>query len=377
MRVLLVIDHFGSGGAQRQMVELACGLAARGHSVEVFVYFPQYDFFRSRLEAQRIPVHEYPKDAGGSLAVVRGLASVLRKGAFDVVAAYQSTANLYAELARLAAPSTRLVVSERTSYHDDRSAIGALARRLLHLLADRVVANSRTQARWLATKPWLTRRVACIYNGVDLEAFRPAPGAPESPDDLRLVGIGRIGPEKNLLNLVAALGHFERQFGYVPQIGWAGGHDESEAGTRYRKRLEESLAKLPRVAQRWHWLGLQNDVPALLSRYHALVHPSWYEGLPNAVCEALAAGMPVLASSVCDHPLLVAEGQRGFLFDPADPRAIAAAIARLAALDAAGWRAFGVNAREYAVANLGLQTMVNSYERLFGELARVPVHPAA
>ena len=86
------------------------------------------------------------------------------------------------------------------------------------------------------------------------------------------------------------------------------------------------------------------------------------------VSEALAAGMPVLVSNVCDHPILVAEGERGFLFDPADPASISAAIARLAGLDAGDWRSISRNARLYAMENLDVETMITAYEKLFAQL---------
>ena len=372
MKFLLVIDHFGSGGAQRQIVELACGLSARGHAVEMFVYFPQYTFFRETLDARGITVHEVHKARSGSAGVVAALARLMRRGDFEVVVSFLGTANVYAELARLTAPHTRLVVSERTSFHDDKSAGGALLRRVLHLMADRVVANSETQAAWLRKRPWLRSRVCCIYNGVDLEKFR-APEAPApAPRELRLLGIGRIGPEKNLLNLLAALAQFQERFGYVPQVAWAGPRDESAEGGRYCRQLDEALERLPQVRRNWQWLGLRRDVPALLREYHALVHPSLYEGTPNAICEALAAGRPVLASDVCDHPLLVADGQRGFLFDPRSPASVVTALERLAGLDAGGWRALARNARQYAEAELGIERMVGRYEALCGSLRAAP-----
>jgi len=368
MKILLIIDHFGPGGAQRQMVELACGLKQRGHAVEMFVYFPQYDFFRARLDEHHIVVHERPSAAGGSIGVVRTLGSLMRGGEFDVAASFLSTPGVYAELARVAAPGTRLIVSERTSFHDDKSAIGSLLRRLLHLLSDRVVANSETQAAWLKRKPWLKHKVSCIYNGVDLGAFRPNDSIPNTGAALRLLGIGRVGPEKNLLNLITALARFYDEFGFVPEVGWAGNRDLSHSGRLYSERIDELLGRLPSVGQRWHWLGLQTDVPGLLLQYHALIHPSLYEGLPNSVCEAMAAGKPVLASNVCDHPMLVADGLRGYLFEPDDPASIAAAISKLANLDAGTWRNFARNAREYASINLSVGRMVESYETLFKSL---------
>src|SRR5580700_10449957 len=113
MRLLLIIDHFGSGGAQRQMVELACGLKRRGHAVEMFVYFPQHDFFRGLLDEHQIPVHERPEGRGSSIGVVSRLAALMRSGRFDIAVSFLSTANIFAELARVVAPATRLVVSER------------------------------------------------------------------------------------------------------------------------------------------------------------------------------------------------------------------------------------------------------------------------
>ena len=70
----------------------------------------------------------------------------------------------------------------------------------------------------------------------------------------------------------------------------------------------------------------------------------------------------------CDHPLLVADGSRGYLFDPRDPSGIAAAISKLAALDAGARRNFERNAREYASAYLSVDKMVESYAALFQSL---------
>ena len=183
-----------------------------------------------------------------------------------------------------------------------------------------------------------------------------------------MLGIGRVGPEKNLRNLILGLARFGETFGTLPEVAWAGPRDDQTRGRHYCDQLDELLADLPDVQRNWRWLGLQSDIPALLRQCDALVHPSLYEGAPNAVCEALAAGRPVLVSAVCDHPLLVAEGRRGFLFDPRDPGDIAAALGKLTLLDDNAWRTFGVNARQYAESELGLDKMVDKYEALFRRL---------
>jgi hypothetical protein len=149
LKILLIVDHFGSGGAQRQIVELARGLKRRGHSVEMFIYFPEHDFFRSRIDEDRIVVHEYAKGRGFASGVVRRLSSLMSRGDIDVVVSYLSSANIYAELAMLVSGGPQLVVSERTSHLDDKSSITAFLRRLMHGVSGHVVANSMSEGRRL------------------------------------------------------------------------------------------------------------------------------------------------------------------------------------------------------------------------------------
>jgi glycosyltransferase involved in cell wall biosynthesis len=147
-----------------------------------------------------------------------------------------------------------------------------------------------------------------------------------------------------------------------------GKQDASPVGQLYCQKVDGLLESLPEIRKRWNWMGEQLDIPQLLRQHHALIHPSHYEGLPNVVCEALAAGRPVLVSKVCDHPLLVADSEWGFLFDPNDPKCIADAIKKLTNLNADCWLNFSRQAREFAKANLGIEKMVMAYEDLFCRL---------
>lgn len=368
MKLLLVIDHFGSGGAQRQIVELACGLKKRGHDVQMFSYFPRRGFFRSRLDELQIAVHEYEKGAGFSFTVVRKLAALIALHKIDVVVSYLSSPNIYSELAKLMAPRAKLVVSERTSHRDDKSIVSAFLRRAMHALADHVVANSQSQCQWLKRKWWLKNKVSCIYNGLDPALFAGERAIPARGESLRLLAVGRVGPEKNALNLIMGLRIFHREWGYVPQLTWIGGRDTGSAGKLYCRQVDELLERSPEVRESWHWMGEAANIPGVLPDHHALIHPSLYEGLPNVVCEALAAAMPVLVSNVCDHPKLVADGKRGFLFDPGDPYSIAAAIKKLVDLGPGDWRRFSLNALEYAQDNLDVEKMISAYEKLFVRL---------
>ena len=350
------------------MVELACGLKELGHHVEFFIYFPEHDFFAERVRAAGIMIHQFRKGRGFSFVVIWKLIALMRGHDFDLVLAYLNNPNIYAELARLVASRPMLVVSERCSHHDDRSPVASSFRRALHQLADSLVSNSQTHATWLRTKWRLSRKVTAIYNGFDLESFRPERRSFSPQQEIRLLAVGRICPQKNLITLIEGLRVFHVRNGYAPSVSWVGKPDVGADGKRYGDMVLNTLDRYPEIKKRWHWLGEQRDIASILNEYYALIHPSHYEGLPNAVCEALATGMPVLVSDVCDHSLLVEDGKRGFLFNPESPESIATALQKLVELSPNEWAAFSAEARMFAVDHLGVDRMVRAYENLFSGL---------
>jgi glycosyltransferase involved in cell wall biosynthesis len=366
LQILCVIDHFGSGGAQRQMVELACGLKDRGHEVQIFVYYPEFEFFKSRISLSSIPVASVDKRSCTSWGVVFALWSLMRARRFDVVVAYLSTPSIYVELLGLFARNSKIIVSERSSYHYDESRAFSFLSRCLHGLADHIVVNSESHASWLRTRfPWLAKKVSCIYNGLELTRFAVAPRFPSEQRDLKLLAIGRVTQGKNPLTLVRACVAFQRKHGWAPLVSWVGRTDETPAERSYAADVNRLLDEHPPIKERWAWLGEQRDIPSLLADHHAVIHPSFYEGLPNVICESLAAGRPVLISDVCDHSLLVKNGERGFLFDPHDPNTIVTALERITGMTSDDWIRMSTNARAYAESMLTTERMVRQYEQLF------------
>lgn len=374
MRILLCIDHFGPGGAQRQLVALATGLHARGHDVQFFVYHPHIRHFASQIESLGIPIHEVRKVGKLSPIPVRALAQLLRRTRPDGVLAYLPTPAVYAELASFAARGVPVVVSERFMY--TRMTPVVRAQQQLHRLATWITVNSHHQReRMEHLFPFMRGKVSTIYNGVDLEVFTPAPvrdrdhGGP-----LRLLAVASTARKKNALNLARAVGLLVRR-GADVRVAWAGVPTSADDGAA--KSQVDAVLTEQGIVDRWEWLGKRSDVPELMRRYDALVHPAFFEGLPNAICEALASGLPVLASGVCDHPRLV-DADRGLLFDPASPRSIASALERFAATPQEVRLAMSRAARAFAERELALERYVQEYEALFawlGEPRRARVEP--
>ena len=100
MKIICFIDSLSSGGAQRQMVNLARGLKAKGHTVELLLYFPEFDFFRSEIEQAEILIHEVSKGKGFSWNVVWTLVKLYRTGKYDGLISFLDSPNLYAEIAK-------------------------------------------------------------------------------------------------------------------------------------------------------------------------------------------------------------------------------------------------------------------------------------
>lgn len=372
MRLLFVIDSFGSGGAQRQMVQLAVGLVGIGHRVEFFVYAPRHDHFRRVIDQAGIVVHEYEKPSRYSPGVVPRLARLMREGRFDGALAYLTTPALYAELAaslnRLRGVRTPVVVSERGPLQHVslklRLMLGA------HRLADQVVTNSRNnREQLLSLWPALRDRSSVIYNGIDLGYFSPGSEAPRArARELAILSIGTLLPYKDAMVLVEALAvHRERQ-GWTPTVSWVGKLAPKGGDPEYERRVRTRIEAMALDAH-WHWLGERHDIPDLLRSHDVLVHPSVLEGLPNAVCEALACGLPVIAARIGDNAALVTEGKTGYLYPPSNADALSEAIASFAALPDDRRSAMRGAARAFAVESLGLERCVASYEALFQRLA--------
>jgi glycosyltransferase involved in cell wall biosynthesis len=374
MHVLCVIDSLGSGGAQKQIVTLAVGLAERGHQVELFVYAAQHNHFESQLSGAGVTVHRAFKSPGFSLNVVIRLVDLLRSKQYDAVVSFLPGPNFYAAIScAVARFRGRFLTGERSSFLRDTRWTTRWITRWPHLRASWVVANSRTQGEWLRRLPLIRRKISVIYNGYQLPDV-PDINGPSEPESATLLVVGRISPEKNGLRLAKALCRLHSTHGYVPNVCWAGRQEANEEALEERRQIDELLAANPEVKKHWLWLGEQHDISYRLKNCTALVHVSLFEGLPNAICEAFAVGCPVIASSRCDHPFLVGEGVRGVLCDPESSEDIARALHQFLSESPSVRQAMRRAARAYAEQVLSVTRMCEEYELLCD--SRQPQKPA-
>lgn len=370
LKFLFVIDNLSTGGAQRQMVTLALGLSSRGHQVEIFCYAPGNLLAKPLIDAG-IPIHWHLKRSRFSIDVVVNLRRMINRGHFNLALAFLTTPNLYAVLAgRFFTPHrVPVIVSER--FCDLPGGVGALEKfsRQFYRLATRVVTNSHHQRINLMNKyPWLKNRISTIYNGYDLDFFSPAF---EEPDNhpLKLLCIASVSPYKNGLCLIEALHILSRRDDLRPNVDWIGQLVMKDERLQYLHEMKQAIQKYG-LDHQWQWLNQRPDIVEQLHRHDVLVHPSFGEGLPNVVCEALACARPVILSNTLDHARLVEDGKSGFLFDHQNPGDLAEKIRMFANLSLEKRRKMGQAGRSFAESHLSGERLTNDYEKLFFEILR-------
>lgn len=223
-----------------------------------------------------------------------------------------------------------IVVHDRTSGERDRrgGALGVLKRalhRMPTLAADCFIGVSDFVARRLITVGAAPARVHRVYNGIDLTRFA---GGPDGylqdqlgvPRETRVVfASGRAQPYKGIDVVIDAAARLSA----LPGVAYAYCGD-GPALEALRRRAEE------RGLRHFHFLGRRDDVPRLLRSAAVAVVPSlWAEAFGLTVVEAMAAGVPVIATRVGGIPEIVTDGETGVLVPAGDATALAAALERL------------------------------------------------
>lgn len=221
------------------------------------------------------------------------------------------------------------------------------------------VTNARaTKETLLSSSPWLDPdAVEVIYNGIDPRPFELAApldlGIPEG--DTAIGFLGSFTARKGLRELALA---WRRISAVLPRahlvLCGKGG-------------MEEELRSLLSAAPRVHWLGYRRDVPQILRALDLLVLPSYVEGAPNVVLEAMSAGTTVVATAVSGTPELVRDRVEALLVPPRDEGALAGAM--IEAASNPGLRSGMADAAKRRVLeNFGLPKMIDAYERVLGRI---------
>jgi glycosyltransferase involved in cell wall biosynthesis len=353
MQVLYLLTTLDVGGAERSLLELVRRID-RSRIQPVICSLVSGGALRPAYAALEVPVFEL--GVGPGLAEARGarLVRLLARYRPAIVHSRLILSNLWA---RIGAIMGAQVICEKRGLDHGRPRFMTTLNRLTQPLCAMNVANSRAVAAQMRSRDRIPeRKLRVVYGGVDCGRFAPPPEPARKEFDL--VTTTRLEHYKGIFDLIDAM-HVVKQVRPATRLSVVGG------GSR-RAALERRIRDLDLCDAVTVW-GERSDVPARLHEARVFVLSSHEEGLPNAVIEAMACELPVVATRVGGTPELVEDGRTGSLVNAHDPESLARAI--LGYLEAPMLvEAHGRAGRRRALECFDIQASTHVYERLYAEL---------
>lgn len=328
-----VLFRLGTGGLENGVVNLINTMPDEKYR-HAIICMTDYTRFRDRIKKDGIQVYCLNKKPGKDFAVYFRLWKLLRDIKPDVLHTRNLSA-LEAQLPGLLAGIKHRVHGEHGRDIDDVDGTNpryVLLRRLFRPLVQRYIPMSKDLETWLIKQIEVpAKKITQIYNGVDISRFRLNGNKPIDllpPDfrspELMLIGtVGRLDPVKDQITLVQAFIHLVKTYPAVR--------------TKVRLVLVGDGVLQPRLRELsleadiddliW-FAGERNDVADIMQTLDLFVLPSINEGISNTILEAMATGLPVIATDVGGNPELVINNQTGYLVPKQDPATMAEAFKR-------------------------------------------------
>ena len=357
LRIALMIECDGPGGAELMMLDLATELRSRGHAVLPVNLADGTGWLGERFEAAGFRPATFAIRSPIDFAAVRALTKILRDFRADVVHSHEFTMAIYGAAAAPRAGARHVITMHGGLYYATawrrRTALRWAARR-----SDALVGVSVATAAALERTLGIPHdRIFVVPNGIPLRSgvrdrVRRELSIPD--DELLIVAVGNLYPVKGHAVLLDALEMLGDTAGWQLAIA---GRGEEEARLR-------SQAAAAGIDARVHLLGFRDDIPDILAAGDIFAMPSLSEGLPLALVEAMSVGLPVVVTRVGGVPEVVTDDVEALLVPASDARALSSALRTLIS-DAALRKRLGSAGRTRAIRDYAIATMADRYEHLY------------
>lgn len=382
-KILYVIGSLEVGGAEQHITQVAVYLKELGWKPEFFI-FKLGDPLTSRLNYAEIPIYcaSQPQNLLGlryfgivnnsyfrALFHIFAMINIMRTNKYDCVHFFLPLAYILGGLAAIVSFSGPKVMSRRSlNNYQKKHPMYAAIEKFLHPGMDRICANSLAIVKQLNAEGVHSDKISLIYNGVDMQRFdvnfnsfevRKFLGIDENT--LVFINVANLIPYKGHRDLLNALSLIKKD---LPE-SWlclCVGRDDGIGGEL--KELAQSL----NVDSNVRWLGSRSDVPELLRASDLAILCSHEEGFSNAILEAMAAGLPVVATEVGGNAEAVLQGVTGKLVPPKNPKALGNEL--LFFLDPLRRKEYGSRGKKRVSELFSMRTIVESYDLLYKNLIK-------
>lgn len=362
MRILLIVNSLGRGGAEHVVSSLADEFAQRGHEVKIVILFDLVDFAPSN---DRVTIESL--DLTNTLKIfscMKKLHSIVLSFRPDVVNSHLFHSNMLARFLRLSSSVPVIISSAHNT--NEKSGLRMLAYRLTDKLVD-ISTNVSAQAvkSFVYQKAVKKNRMIVMHNGIDTRSF--APSRPENDDirkelglhseEILVIAVGRLSPQKDYPNLLEA---FSNSLLESPTLRLLIAGEGP-----LRNELEEICRDLV-LEKSVNFLGLRRDVPQLLNASDIFILSSAWEGFPLVVGEAMSCERLVVATDVGGVSEWLPNSR--FVVPPNDPHALAHALRESVRVGAEARKSIGKLNRERIENNFSLETVTDRWLNLYESL---------
>ena len=336
--VAYVLPGLGRGGTEKHVMDIASSIDRRRFSPCV-ISTAMGGPMEEELAIRGIPVHllDYrglSLQPGRALPLLlegrrffKAFARILEKRRVAILHSYLPAANILSMAGNLLRRSKVRIVSKRAlCRYKEGHPVYSRFEDLANLAADAVMVNSHAVAEDVRrTERFVEGKMFLVYNGLELPGEPPDGGRRQPPPDLGLppeslvvAYVANLREDKGHLCLIEAA---RRVVADVPSARFLFVGREDREAVPIRAKIRE-------LGLEGHVVlgGSRRDIPAILRATRVVAHPGEQEGLSNAILEAMAAGVPVVASHVGGNPETVEDGKTGLLVPPGDPVVLASAI---------------------------------------------------
>ncbi|MFQ5706550.1 MAG: glycosyltransferase [bacterium] len=361
INVLQLVEGLNLGGAETKLLELISQMD-RSRFKTTVCSLGMGDRIREAVEKLNVNYVGLQRKSRIDLSLVFKVAKLIRREKIDVVMTTLFYADVVGALAGSLGHAKAVFSWETISAPEWLLKRRLWAYRFAMRYCDTVVSVSDATAKWLIEKRGLRPdKVVVIPYGVNLDLFRQGKNNSlknelQIPLEAPVVGVvARLHPQKGHRYLIEAAGKIVEQ---LPETRFVLVGDGELRGEL------EALVQAKKLDKHFLFLGFRNDVKELMRTFDIFVLPSLYEGLPNVILEAMATGLPVVATAVDGSPELVVNEQTGYLIPPRDPEQIAEKVLNLFS-DQERRQAFGKRSRERVEKHFSLDLQVQNFQNLY------------
>lgn len=366
IKICYLITGLNTGGAEMMLYRLLKQLDKTRYSIIVVSIIP-LGKIADKIKKLGIDVISMDMTSKLDVSAIFRLVRFLKDYKPTILHSYLFHANLLGRIAGKIAGVPIIISSIRNTIFGGQ--IRELALRYTDFLSDATTIICETAAkRMISRKVVPKEKLHVIYNGIDPKMYENF-----SEDDRQkmrmefnipdtatlLISVGRLQKQKGYPYLIqSAVELKNRGYNFVWLIAGEG---------ELRFQLEQ-MVKNYGLEDTIRFLGLREDVPKLMFASDIFVLTSLWEGLPGVVLEAMAVGLPVVATDVGGTPELVEDGTNGFLIPPGNPMKMADAIEKLINMSGEARRKIGSMGKEIVKEKFTVETMARKHEGLYVKL---------